>query len=93
VLNLVNEIEKVDGKLIHNSTDYVFDGNNFLPYQESDELNPMGVYGDTKRKGELAVINSVIDGIVIRTSWLYSAYGNNFLKTILRLGNERDEFG
>jgi dTDP-4-dehydrorhamnose reductase len=93
VLNLVNAIEKVEGKLIHISTDYVFDGNNFLPYQESDELNPIGVYGDTKRKGELAVINSAIDGIVIRTSWLYSAYGNNFLKTMLRLGNERDELG
>lgn len=93
VLNLVNAIEKIDGKLIHISTDYVFDGNNFLPYQESDELNPIGVYGDTKRKGELAVINSVIDGIVIRTSWLYSSYGNNFLKTMLRLGSEKETLG
>jgi dTDP-4-dehydrorhamnose reductase len=93
VLNIVNAIQKVQGKLIHISTDYVFDGNSFLPYQESDEVNPIGVYGNTKRNGELAVINSDIDGIVIRTSWLYSAYGNNFVKTMLRLGNERDELG
>jgi dTDP-4-dehydrorhamnose reductase len=93
VLNLVNAVAKVSGKLIHISTDYVFDGNSFLPYQESDEINPIGVYGNTKRNGELAVINSDIDGIVIRTSWLYSAYGNNFLKTMLKLGHERDELG
>ena len=93
VLNLVNAVAKVNGKLIHISTDYVFDGNSFLPYQESDEVNPIGVYGNTKRSGELAVINSDIDAVVIRTSWLYSAYGNNFVKTMLRLGNERDELG
>jgi dTDP-4-dehydrorhamnose reductase len=93
VLKLVNAVAKVNGKLIHISTDYVFDGNSFLPYQESDEVNPIGVYGNTKRSGELAVINADIDGIVIRTSWLYSAYGNNFVKTMLRLGNEREELG
>lgn len=93
VLNLVNALEKVNGKLIHISTDYVFDGNNFIPYQELDNVNPIGVYGNSKRSGELEVINSDIDAIVIRTSWLYSAYGNNFVKTMLRLGNERDELG
>ena len=93
VLNLVNALAKVNGKLIHISTDYVFDGNSFLPYQESDEVNPIGVYGNTKRSGELALLNSNIDGIVIRTSWLYSAYGNNFVKTMLKLGNERAELG
>lgn len=89
VLNLVNALKKVDGKLIHISTDYVFDGNSFLPYQELDQVNPIGVYGETKREGELAVINSPIEGIVIRTSWLYSAYGNNFVKTMMRLGKEK----
>ena len=93
VLNLVNAVAKVQGKLIHISTDYVFDGNSFLPYQESAEVNPIGVYGNTKRSGELVVIKADIDGIVIRTSWLYSAYGNNFVKTMLRLGNERDQLG
>ena len=91
VLNLVHALAKVKGKLIHISTDYVFDGNGFLPYQESDKTNPIGVYGKTKRNGELAVINGNIDGIVIRTSWLYSAYGTNFVKTMQRLGNERKE--
>ena len=89
VLNLVNALQTVNGKLIHISTDYVFDGNHFLPYKETDPVSPIGVYGETKRAGELAVINSDIDSIVIRTSWLYSAYGNNFVKTMLRLGKEK----
>ena len=93
VLNLVNALQTVNGKLIHISTDYVFDGNNFLPYKESDPVSPIGVYGETKRTGELAVINSDIDSIVIRTSWLYSSYGNNFVKTMLRLGNEKENLG
>jgi dTDP-4-dehydrorhamnose reductase len=93
VLNLVNAVAKVNGKLIHISTDYVFDGHNSQPYKESDPVSPIGVYGETKRAGELAVINSNIDAIVLRTSWLYSAYGNNFVKSMLRLGNERDELG
>ena len=93
VLNLVNAVQKEQGKLIHISTDYVFDGNNFLPYKESDPVSPIGVYGKTKRAGELAVLNSSIDAIVIRTSWLYSAYGNNFVKTMLKLGHDRDELG
>ena len=90
VLNLVNALEKVNGKLIHISTDYVFDGCNSEPYKESDHVNPLGVYGKTKREGELFVINSSIDSIVIRTSWLYSSFGNNFVKTMHRLGNEKN---
>lgn len=93
VLNIVNALKKVDGKLIHISTDYVFDGDHFSPYKESDLVSPIGVYGETKRAGELSVINSDIDSIVIRTSWLYSSYGNNFVKTMLRLGNEKENLG
>jgi dTDP-4-dehydrorhamnose reductase len=93
VLNLVNALEKVNGKLIHISTDYVFDGNQYMPYRESDSVSPIGVYGETKREGELAVINSTLDAIIIRTSWLYSSYGNNFVKTMLRLGNEKENLG
>ena len=90
VSNLIEALDKVNGKLIHISTDYVFDGNNSQPYRESDPVCPIGVYGETKRAGELAVINSEIDAIVIRTSWLYSAFGNNFLKTMLRLGRDNE---
>ena len=93
VLNLVNALELVNGKLIHISTDYVFNGNHFMPYNESDAVSPIGVYGNTKRNGELAVISSNIDGIVIRTSWLYSSYGSNFVKSILRLGKQKEELG
>ena len=89
VFNLVKAMENVNGKIIHISTDYVFDGTKTLPYDEEDIVNPIGVYGNTKREGELAVINSSIEGIVIRTSWLYSAYGNNFVKTMIHLGKEK----
>ena len=93
VSNIVKALQKVNGKLIHISTDYVFDGNNFSPYKELDPVSPIGVYGETKRAGELSVINSDIDSIVIRTSWLYSSYGNNFVKTMLRLGSEKENLG
>lgn len=91
VSNLVKAMEKVKGKLIHISTDYVFDGTKPLPYDEEDTVSPIGVYGKTKREGELAVINSTLEGIVIRTSWLYSAYGKNFVKTMIRLGSEKEK--
>ncbi len=90
VYNLVEALDKVNGKLIHISTDYVFDGNNSHPYKESDSVCPIGIYGETKRAGELAVIDSKIDALVIRTSWLYSSYGNNFLKTILCLAKDKE---
>jgi dTDP-4-dehydrorhamnose reductase len=90
VLNLVKALEKVNGKLIHISTDYVFDGSNSEPYKESDHVNPLGVYGKTKREGELFVINSTIDSIIIRTSWLYSSFGKNFVKTMYKLGSEKN---
>jgi dTDP-4-dehydrorhamnose reductase len=76
-------------KLVHISTDYVFDGTNYQPYIESDIPNPKSVYGKTKLEGELAMqeINPN-NSIIIRTSWVYSKFGNNFVKTMLRLGKE-----
>lgn len=89
VSNLVKVLESYNGKLIHISTDYVFNGANFIPYQEEDTVNPIGVYGHSKREGELALLNSSIEGVIIRTSWLYSIYGVNFVKTMIRLGEEK----
>ncbi len=76
--------------LIHISTDYVFDGRNFQPYVESDSTNPLSVYGLTKLSGEKSMILSGCNGVIIRTSWLYSSTGSNFVKTILKLANERE---
>ena len=81
-------------KLIHISTDYVFDGENFKPYKEDDITNPNGIYGQTKLDGENAMISiNPLNSIIIRTSWVYSSFGNNFVKTMLRLGKEKDELG
>lgn len=91
VKNLVDVMELAQGKLIHISTDYVFDGNKKTPYNESDVVNPIGVYGKTKREGEIVILNSDIEAIVLRTSWLYSIYGSNFVKTILKFGKEKRE--
>jgi dTDP-4-dehydrorhamnose reductase len=78
-------------KLIHISTDYVFNGQQYRPYIETDEVEPKSVYGQTKLKGEQALLEALPNnGLIIRTSWVYSAYGNNFVKTMLRLGQERD---
>ena len=77
-------------KIIHISTDYVFNGKNYKPYLTTDETQPISVYGITKRNGELAVLNNAKIAIVIRTAWLYSSYGNNFVKTMSRLGAEKD---
>ena len=93
VENLVKVAEKNSIKLIHVSTDYVFDGKSFLPLKETDATNPIGVYGEAKRAGELHLINSKIEYLILRTSWLYSNYNNNFVKTIQRLATERDSLG
>ena len=81
-------------KLVHISTDYVFDGKNFKPYCEEFQTNPNSVYGQTKLDGELEMLKiNPYNSIIIRTSWVYSSYGNNFVKTMLKLGKDRDELG
>jgi dTDP-4-dehydrorhamnose reductase len=91
VANIANICNQLDCWLIHVSTDYVFDGNSEVPYKEDNLTNPQGVYGDSKLKGEVAIQASGCKYLIIRTAWVYSEYGNNFLKTMLRLGADRDE--
>jgi len=76
--------------LLHISTDFVFDGKKNAPYIENDETHPEGVYGVTKRAGEIAITSSLKKYFIIRTSWLYSDFGHNFKKTMLKLGNDKD---
>ncbi len=77
-------------RLIHYSTDYVFDGNASRPWREADPIAPLGVYGQSKRAGELAIGDSGAEFLVLRTAWVYAARGHNFLRTMLRLAAERD---
>jgi dTDP-4-dehydrorhamnose reductase len=93
VANLAKSCKKVGSKLIHISTDYLFDGSKSTPYHEKDIVKPASVYGITKLEGETAILRAEIKSIIIRTSWLYSAYGNNFVKTMLRLGKEKEQLG
>ncbi len=90
---LAAAVEKRGGWIIQISTDYVFNGKKFTPYTEGDTPCPDSVYGSTKLAGELAVTKFCSRSLIIRTAWLYSTFGNNFVKTMLRLGNERQELG
>lgn len=91
VKNIGEAAARFDVKVVHVSTDYVFDGTNYKPYEETDATCPVSVYGRTKLAGEKALFDVCPGSIVIRTSWLYSEFGNNFVKTMLGLGQERDK--
>ena len=92
--NVATAANDVSARLIHISTDFVFDGAASAPYEIGAEPNPVSIYGKTKRAGELAVLNAMpTTAIVMRTAWLYSKTGNNFVKTMLKLMAERDELG
>lgn len=88
---LAEEAQKLGAWLIHYSTDYVFDGSSSTPYLPTDRANPLGVYGKTKRAGEIEIEAVGGDYLILRTAWVYGTRGKNFLRTILRLGRERQE--
>lgn len=88
--NLATVCKENDTVLLHISTDFVFDGENTSPYTEEDFPNPTGIYGQTKLDGEKAIKNNCEKHFIIRTSWVYSQFANNFMKTMLRLASERD---
>jgi len=88
--NLAVSCDKNRIPIIHISTDYVFDGSKGQPYAESDPVSPLGIYGKSKEKGESKLRSVLKQHIILRTSWLYSAYGNNFVKTMLKLGKEKE---
>ena len=91
--NLARVAAQHGAALIHVSTDYVFNGQHYIPYKEEDATCPNSVYGATKLAGEEAIMGLCPNAVVIRTAWLYSTFGNNFVKTMLRLGSERSELG
>ncbi len=86
-------VQSYAGRLLHISTDFIFDGNRSHPYCEQDSANPLGVYGQSKWEGEQAVWKILPDATILRTAWVYGVHGNNFIKTILRLACEREELG
>ena len=90
---LAAAVEKRGGWMIQISTDYVFNGKSYRPYREDDTPSPDSVYGSTKLAGELGVSKFCKRTMIIRTAWLYSTFGNNFVKTMIRLGKEKEELG
>ncbi|GAA3525342.1 dTDP-4-dehydrorhamnose reductase [Zobellella aerophila] len=93
VTMLAREAEALGAWLVHYSTDYVFNGEGDIPWQENDVTAPLNVYGATKLAGELAIQHHCSRHLIFRTSWVYAARGNNFAKTMLRLASERSELG
>ena len=91
VRNLVEVCEEKKLKMIHFSTDYVYNSDNLNPIKEDSNINPINYYGISKRKGEIIIEKSSSDSIIIRTSWLYSMYGNNFVKTMIKKGENEDK--
>lgn len=91
VASIANTCNELDAWIIHISTDYVFDGTAKIPYCENQQVSPKSAYGESKLNGEIAILNSCSKHLIIRTAWVFSEYGNNFLKTMLRLGGERKE--
>lgn len=90
VANIADAAKVNNAKIIHISTDYVFDGFNYRPYTEEDRTSPQSIYGSTKLEGEHILLSIEPESIIIRTSWLYSPYGRNFVKTMLKLGKEKE---
>ena len=93
IATLASLCNETGAKLLHISTDYVFDGTSAIAYKEDDQPNPKSVYGVTKLAGELACLKNCPESIIIRTAWVYSEFGNNFVKTMLRLMSERESLG
>ncbi|MBR2618426.1 MAG: dTDP-4-dehydrorhamnose reductase [Paludibacteraceae bacterium] len=91
VKNLGEVAQEVGAGIIHVSTDYVFNGKGYMPYTEDMPTSPCSVYGKTKLKGEKALLKACENAIVVRTAWLYSPFGNNFVKTMRKLGAEREQ--
>ena len=89
----VEVLSRQKAKVVHISTDYVFSGSGCVPYKETDTPAPMTAYGRTKLEGENRLLQNKPDAVIIRTAWLYSEYGNNFVKTMLRLGKEKQSLG
>lgn len=88
---LAQQAARIGARLVHVSTDFVFSGKSDSPYKTTDKTEPLGVYGATKRDGEVALLKALPSGVIVRTAWVYSAHGNNFVKTMLRLMRDKDQ--
>jgi len=91
VANIAKAARAIGAKVLHVSTDYVFDGTNHTPYVESDPVCPVSVYGKTKLEGEKVLQAECPESVIVRTAWLYSTFGNNFVKTMIKLGKEKEK--